>query len=487
MQFTPLLLVVTWQEVTGWLSLVYFILVILTLLSILSLKKESVPAVAWCLTVIFIPGIGLVFFWLLGYQSVYRPLKRKQRHARAFKKRADATGDFTTPASSAPRNEWEDLSMLARQLGAAPMIPGNRVEFYHAGLPAYEAMLKAIREAKHHIHIEFFIFRGDESGRRFLDAMVERARAGVQVRFLYDAVGSLGLKSSALRELKEAKGQVVPFLPFLMPMRRRLRLNLRNHRKILVVDGRLGFTGGVNIGEEYVGNHHFFGPWRDTHLRLEGPAVRWMQRVFEEDWHFAANEVLEGPDYFPALAPVGNVPVQIAWSGPDQDIKTIREVLFAAIMKAKQRVWLASPYFVPDAGLLDSLCLAARSGRDVRVLLPFRPDKWIPWLAARYYWNDVLTAGVKIYQYTKGFMHAKVLIIDDCWASVGSANFDNRSLFLNFEMNCLFESKSVVNELEEEFLLDLANSIRVSPSEFEKRPFVGKLAENTCRLLSPIL
>jgi cardiolipin synthase len=181
------------------------------------------------------------------------------------------------------------------------------------------------------------------------------------------------------------------------------------------------------------------------------------------------------------------VRAQIAWSGPDQEIKTIREVLFAAIMKAKQRVWVASPYFVPDAGLLDALCLAARSGRDVRLMLPFRPDKWVPYLAARYYWHEALAAGVRIYQYTHGFMHAKIVIADDRWASVGSANFDNRSLYLNFEMNCLFESQAVVAELEQAMLRDMAVSIRVDPVEFDKRPFVSKLAENTCRLMSPVL
>ncbi len=480
-------LAATWLELTGWLALSHILLVSLTLLSILQIKKESVPAVAWCLTVLFLPIIGFIFYWLVGFQSVHRPLKRKRQHAQAFKIRKDASDEFAPPPSTPPLDDWEDLARLSKQLGASPMIRGNRVEFYHEGQPAFDAMLTAIREAKHHIHMEFFIFRADESGHRFIEAMVERARAGVRVRFLYDAVGCWNLKSGLLRELMEAGGRVSPFLPLLTPLRRRLRINLRNHRKILVVDGRVGFTGGFNIGEEYLGNHRFFGRWRDTHLRLEGPAVRWMQRVFGEDWSFAANEDLAGPDYFPSIAPTGDVSAQIAWSGPDQEIKTIREVLFAAIMKAHRRVWLASPYFVPDAGLLDALCLAARSGRDVRLLCPFRPDKWVPYLAARYYWQTALAAGVRIYQYTQGFMHAKVLIVDDRWASVGSANFDNRSLYLNFEMNCLFDSEAVVAELEQAFLRDMAVSICVDPAGFEKRPFVSKLAENTCRLLSPVL
>lgn len=477
---------ISWQESTGWGTLLHFVLAGLTLPSILSFKKESISALAWCLTVVFLPVLGFILYWTFGYQSVHRPLKRRQAHARAFRMRTEAIGELAPTPLAQRGGDWEDLARLAGRLGASPVVGGNRVDLFYEGQPAFEAMLKAIREAKHHVHIEFFIFRADESGRQFIEAMVERARAGVQVRFVYDAVGCWGLKSQLLRALTDAGGHVHPFLPLLTPLRR-LRINLRNHRKIVVVDGRIAFTGGLNIGDEYLGKSPFFGPWRDTHLRLEGPAVRWIQRVFLEDWDFAAGEDVTGLDYFPTVEVTGDISAQIAWSGPDQEIKTIREVLFAVIMKAKERVWLASPYFVPDAGLLDALCLAARSGRDVRLLCLFRPDKWVPFLAARYYWHDALAAGVKIYQFTKGFMHAKVMIADDCWASVGSANFDNRSLYLNFEMNCLFESQSVVQQLEADFLRDFTTSIRVDPVQFEKRPWVSRIAENTCRLASPIL
>lgn len=482
----PLPIAVDWQHIAGWITLTHVVLVAITYVSILSVKKESISAVAWCLTVFFWPLFGLIFYWTFGYQSVQRPLKRRQRHARAFNQRTASDAELVHPPLNEPADEWADLTNLAQKLGASPMIAGNRVDFYHEGRSAFDAMLKAIRGARHHVHVQFFIFRRDESGRQFMEAMAESARAGVQVRFLYDAVGCLGLRSSMLRELREAGGSASAFLSLLTPFKR-LRINLRNHRKIVVVDGRIAFTGGFNIGDEYLGRSRFFGPWRDTHLRLEGPAVRWIQRVFGEDWSFTAHEELRGREYFPPSTPVGDVRAQIAWSGPDQEIKTIREVLFAAIMKAKKRVWVASPYFVPDAGLLDGLCLAARSGRDVRLILPFRPDKWVPYLAARYYWHDALAAGVRIYQYTQGFMHAKIVIADDRWASVGSANFDNRSLYLNFEMNCLFESQAVVAQLEQVMLRDMSASIRVDPVQFDQRPFVSKLAENTCRLMSPVL
>ncbi|MCE9531896.1 MAG: cardiolipin synthase [Planctomycetes bacterium] len=480
-----ILLAAGWQEWTGWLTLLNFLLIGFSLLSILAIKKESISASAWCMTVIFIPFLGVFLYWMFGYQSVQRPLERKRRHAESYRQRSNTLME----AAATPEIEgiWQDLTQLATKLGASPLNTGNKIDLYHDGDSTFESMLQAIRAAKHHIHMEFFIFRADESGQRFIDAMVERARAGVQVRFLYDAVGSWGLHRNLLKRLTDAGGKVSPFLTLLNPLRRRVQINLRNHRKILIVDGRVGFTGGFNIGDEYLGKHPFFGHWRDTFLRLEGPAARFMQRVFIEDWHFATDEDLSDSTYFPKIEAIGSVPVQIAASGPDQELKTIRETYFAAIMRASDRVWIASPYFVPDTGLLDALCLAARSGRDVRLLCPFRPDKWLPFLAARFYWNDALAAGVKIYQYTKGFIHSKILIADNCWASVGSANFDNRSLFLNFEMTCLMQSREVVSELEKAYLNDLSQSIRVNPEEFAKRGFVSRLSENACRLMSPVL
>jgi cardiolipin synthase len=262
---------------------------------------------------------------------------------------------------------------------------------------------------------------------------------------------------------------------------------MRNHRKILVVDGRIGFTGGLNIGDEYLGKVGRFGFWRDTHMRIEGPAVRELQRVFVEDWDFAAGETLQTSPYFPELAGEGVLPVQVIDSGPDREDKAIREIYFAAILQARRRVWIASPYFVPDAGLLDALCLAGFLGVDVRLLCQFSPDKWIPFFAGRYYWNDVLKAGVKVYQYAKGMMHSKVVLVDGEWASVGSANLDNRSLYLNFELNCLIPAPSAVHELEQAFLQDLTDSIRLEREVFARRPFAGRVIDNACRLLSPVL
>jgi cardiolipin synthase len=304
-------------------------------------------------------------------------------------------------------------------------------------------------------------------------------------------MGSHKLPQRCLNTLHQAGGKSSTFLPLNL-LRRRFQVNLRNHRKILVVDGGIGFIGGLNVGDEYVGKDPKFGYWRDTHLCLRGPAVCDLQRIFCEDWDFAANEHLSDRDgtdrrYFRAVPASGPYPVQVIDSGPDDDLKAIREITFAGILKAKRRLWIASPYFVPDTGLLDALRLAAYSGIDVRFLGQLHPDKWIPQYAARYWWADVLKAGVKVYQYAKGMMHSKVMLIDDEFASVGSANLDNRSMYLNFEANCLIYSPDAVQALEKFMLRDFEQSILLDPEVYAARPFAGRLLENACRLASPIL
>jgi cardiolipin synthase len=494
-----------WLEVVEWvpvlLTLFYFALSAACIAWVLMTKTDSTSAVAWCLLIILLPFIGSVFFFFFGYQHVDRPLRRKRRHKKRFQidyGRVPAPGlaSATTTRESATPKEisvGENLGRLADSFGAYPMTHGNQLEIYADGPPVFAAMLDAIRAACHHIHLEFFIFHSDEIGSQFLIELARKAREGVEVRLLYDAMGSHSLHQRHLRPLREAGGKTSVFLP-INPLRRRLQINMRNHRKILVVDGQVGFIGGLNIGDEYLGRNRYFGYWRDTHLRLEGPAVADLQRVFSEDWDFAADEHLtEGKDaararlYFQARAAGGPHAVQIIDSGPDRDLKSIREIYFSAILKARHRLWIASPYFVPDAGMLDALRLAGYQGIDVRFLGQFYPDKWIPQFAARYHWRQVLPAGVKIYQYSRGMMHSKVVMVDGEWASVGTANLDNRSLHLNFEVNCLIYSPKAVAILEEAFLRDLTCSVRLDEQVYSHRPFSSRLIENACRLMSPVL
>jgi cardiolipin synthase len=479
-----------WQDIAGWAVLLNVVLTVATLLWVMHLKREPMSAIAWCLAVLMLPFLGPALFALFGYQTIHRPIEKRKRRRRAYRELAQDAPAEANPGGGSPPVDvparWEVLARLAHHPDGFPVTAGNHLSFYQTGGPAYAAMLEAIAGAQHHVHIEFFIFRPDESGRRFIDALVAAAKRGVEVRFLYDSVGSYALSSRMLRELRAAGGKVAAFLPLLNPLYR-VRINLRNHRKILVVDGRTAFTGGLNIGNEYVGESPKFGYWRDTHFRIAGPAAESLQRVFLEDWHFATNEPVRGADYYPRAPFPGTSPVQVVHSGPDSEYKAIRETYFAGILRGRKRVWIASPYFVPDAGLRDALVLAAREGVDVRFLGLFRPDKWVPFLAARYYWGDLLAAGVKVYQYARGMMHSKYVLVDGEWASVGTANTDNRSLHLNYEVNCLVYDAAAVAELEEHYLNDLEWSVRLDPGVFATRPFASRLAENAARLLSPVL
>jgi cardiolipin synthase len=494
-----------WDEFVDWLPLLIGLLdvtvSVVTIAWVLMTKKDSTSAAAWCLLVIFLPLLGALMFIVFGDQHVTRPLERKRRHKRQYRQPAPETmiaGPDRAPAPETASTAALDLgrppaeargdnmAWLAQHFGAFPLTTGNQIAFYHEGASAFDAMLQAMRSARHHIHLETFIFQPDPTGKLFLEVLAQKAREGVEVRLLYDAMGSIRFQRKMLAALWAAGGKSSVFFP-LNPFRRRLQINMRNHRKILVVDGQVGFVGGLNVGDEYLGKVVRFGFWRDTHLRLEGPAVSDLQRVFIEDWDFAAGEKLQDRKYFSPRSGAGPYPVQVIDSGPDRELKGIREMYFAAILQARQRVWIASPYFVPDAGLRDALRLAGYLGVDVRLLGQYHPDKWIPLYAARYYWAEMLEAGVKVYQYTRGMMHAKVVLVDNKWASVGTANLDNRSLHLNFEVNCLIYSPEAVAELEEAFRRDLSCSIRLDRAVYARRPFAGRLLENACRLLSPIL
>lgn len=477
-----------WQSLWAEITALTNVLCILAVIPwVLTVKKEATSATAWCLVVFFLPFLGSLMFVLFGYQHIRLPLRRKQRHKQYYQRNPPVT---PTDSNSHPCDDAESAcgvtARLARRFGAFPVSNDNRVCFYHEGAPAFEAMLDAIRSARHHVHLETFIFQHDATGQRFLEALTERARAGVEVRLLYDAMGSYRLHRSTVRALRAAGGQCCAFLP-VNPLRRRIQVNMRNHRKICVVDGQIGFTGGLNVGNEYLGLNPRYGFWRDTHMRLRGSAVASLQYVFLEDWDFASEEHVRGPAYFPAPTETGDCSIQVVHAGPDQEHNSIRELYYAAIQQARRRLWIASPYFVPDAGLRDALRLAGYLGLDVRLLCQYHPDKWIPFFAGRYYWTEMLEAGVKVYQYTKGMMHSKIVLVDDQWASVGTANLDNRSMHLNFEVNCLIYSVGLVNQLENAFRKDLSTSIRLEPAVFAQRPAAGRLVENGCRLLSPVL
>ncbi|MBI5500727.1 MAG: cardiolipin synthase [Deltaproteobacteria bacterium] len=454
-------------------------------------RGESGATLAWILAIAFLPYAGALLYFLIGRTRVWRRKRRRKLSRRAFLQvldglpRTAAQCDASSSLPELPRPAGEIARMGACAAGS-PLLPGNRLEVLTDTNRTYALMEEAIRGARHHVHVQSYIFRGDEAGTRIRDALCAKAREGIAVRLLVDAVGSHGLRSSFVRPLLEAGGKFGRFMPVL-PLRPHWRPNLRNHRKIVVVDGRIGFAGGLNIGDEYRGRKKRFKPWRDTHMRLEGNAVLRLQEIFLEDWLFATDEDIVDAAYFPELGPVGDDLVQVIGSGPDEAVGAIHAVFFTAITESRRTLFITTPYLVPDPAMLMALKSAVWRGVDVRILVPGKSDLPLIRLAGRSYYRELLEAGVKLYEHRPGMLHAKTMVVDCAWSTVGSANMDIRSFRLNFEVNVLVSGEGMARQLESIFLADIAKARPVALESVLRRPARARFLEGVARVLSPIL
>lgn len=362
-----------------------------------------------------------------------------------------------------------------------PVTTGNEVEVFVEGKAAMAAMLEAMAAARHHIHLEFYIIREDALGTELKRMLIRKAREGVKVRLIYDGFGSRGLSKAYLRKLRKAGVEIAVFSPLLSAFWKR-RVNYRNHRKILVVDGKTGFIGGMNLGDEYLGKNPRFGYWRDTHFRLRGEAVKWIQATFLSDWHALKKERIQGREYEPEPGRPGDETLRIVRSGPDEGIL---ELLFTLIASARRRIYIETPYFVPDPGILLALRTAALRGVDVRVIIPAVPDSRLVYQASLSHVRELLPRGIRFFRYRKGFLHAKTIICDDIACS-GSTNMDMRSLAGQFEIDAVFLNGQVPARLTEAFHRDLADSEEILPAQLENRSPARKAGEVFARLLSPL-
>jgi cardiolipin synthase len=367
--------------------------------------------------------------------------------------------------------------------GVGPLY-GNRVNMIRQGGVLFDCLEKAIDEATRHIHLEYYTWQPDATGQKIRDALVRAATRGVEVRLLVDDVGSRSIKPSFFATLKRAGGRIERFLP-LNPLNRHFALNNRNHRKIVVIDGRQGFIGGMNVGNQYAG---LAKPWHDLHAEVRGQVVLSLQEVFCQDWYHSTSEDLVSREYFPLLEPSGGVHAQLLASGPaDNRWRSIHTFLFAAINLARERVWIETPYFVPDQPILMALQTAALRGVDVRLLLPGRSDHPMVLFAGRSFQDELLQAGVKIYELTGTMTHAKTLTIDGHLSTIGSANMDQRSFRLNFEANLFFFAPTVAQAMEQGFLTLCAQADKVTMAQRSKLSIHRRLIESLCRVLSPLL
>lgn len=463
-----------------WLTLE--IVGILHVLHALMHVRTSQGTVAWVVSLITFPYLAIPLYWIVGRSRFTGYVRARRAGDRRLRQLADSMHERMRHYEIRVPDE-DAFGRAAQVLGGLPFTRGNELELLIDGEEVFERVFREMKEAQTYLCVGFFIVKNDQLGTRFQQALIERARAGVKVLFLFDEIGSHKLPRRYLRELREAGVQCKPFGTN-RHWWSRLQVNFRNHRKIIVIDGRIAFLGGLNVGDEYLGRDVRFGAWRDTHLQLKGPAVQAVQMVFLEDWFWATetvpdlrwNTYPETADQVAAIIPTGPADPTDSW-----------QLLVAeAANSSRQRLWIASPYFVPDEGVLTALQAAALRGADVRILIPERADHLLVWLSAFTYYEQSIPYGVKIFRYQRGFLHQKVMLIDDRLASVGTANLDNRSFRLNFEITAFSPDPTFVDEVEHMLTVDFTHSREVSVAEFTRRSFLFRAACRAARLLAPI-
>jgi len=446
-------------------------------------------AVAWAFALNTMP-VAAVPAWLVfgdnkleAYQTTRRAGMEAVRPVAGRLLKNLSQAGKTKPPSAASSEVLKRLQTL----GSLPLVEGNAARLLVDGEETYQAMLDAISGAEHYVLVQSFIFREDGIGKRMRDALVARARLGVAVYLLIDKVGSIGLPGDFAESL-EREGLKVAYFTGLPGSSSRFQLNFRNHRKIVVVDGKRGFLGGLNVGDDYLGMNPRLAPWRDTHMEWRGPIVKCLQVPFAEDWHWAAGELLDRLDW--EIRPddaAGEVEALCLTTGPADPFETCAMGFLTLIDSARSRIWIATPYFVPDDKIVTALQLAALRGVDVRVILPGLSDNWLIYLSSFSYFKELQDAGVRLYRYQKGFMHQKVMIVDDSLSAIGSANLDNRSFRLNYEVIGIVSDRAFNAEVARMLETDQGWSVPTGSEALAGRHFGFRLAVRLSRMLAPIL
>ncbi len=476
--------------VSGW-KIVLLILIFVSIIVLLVQRKDPVKTIAWIAIILLIPFVGLVLFYFFG-QS-YRKMKVFFRKELSDFRQVEK--HLSWQNKHLIHNLLQNDPDLISKIGAVKLLFNNskalitmhnKIEILQNGEEVFPSLFEAIEHAKHHIHVQFYIIEEGVVGNRLKDLLIRRAKEGIEVRVLYDDVGSWGLSKEYINELKKAGVEIEVFLPVRFP-RFAQRINYRNHRKIVVVDGKIGFIGGLNIADRYLFGTSEIGVWRDTHLKIVGTAVQSLQLIFLTDWHFATNQLLSSDVYFPEYKTKERSIVQIIASGPDSDWNSIMQAYFYLISTAKQYVYMSTPYFIPNESILTAIKTISLSGVDVRIILPHKSDSKLTYYGSLSYVPELLEANVSVYTYKKGFTHSKVLIVDDIVSSVGTANMDLRSFDQNFEVNALIYDKSITLKLKEAYFEDLKYCDKVILEDYLAKPFFNHLAQGIARIFSPIL
>lgn len=442
-------------------------------------SRTSQGAVGWVIFLITAPYLGVPLYLFLGHHKFERYLTGRRDSEVVI------TGLKVFREANTPENPPSFPVETLEKITDLPVVGGNSMHLLIDGRATFEAIFDAIDQAKDYVLVQFYIVHDDALGQALAEKLIAAAKRGVKVRFLCDAVGSAKLPQSYRDRLRNTGVKTVDPKQMGGP-KNRFQLNLRNHRKTVVVDGIIGFTGGLNVGDEYMGRNPKFGDWRDTHVLIKGPVVSQLQLVFLEDWHWATEENLLDDVKWEAGKTEENMPAIIAATGPGDAMETGALFFYTAIANAKKRVWIASPYFVPDTDILTALKHAAIQGVEVRILVPDVIDHKIPWLAAFAYFDEVRAAGVQVWRYKAGFMHQKVVLVDDTLAAVGTTNMDNRSFRLNFEAMAVFLDAAAAKDVEKMLDLDFSRAFMLD-EPLEKQAAYIRIGAPIARLFSPVL
>ena len=470
----------------GWVWWILNLLYALTILGVVAVvvseNRNPVKSLAWVTVLLVVPLVGLVLYLVFGRNIQNKRIisRRNRRKLRRLTAR-----HLTDVRHGRPPESLQARINLASALCGSNYYEGNHAEVFDNGTDKFNALLADIAAAQHYINLQYYIIVDDNIGSRVLSALEERARAGVKVRIIYDHVGSFKLSRRALRRLKEAGAEAYPFFKVVFPPFG-TRINWRNHRKIAVIDGTVGYIGGMNVADRYIDGGKMFPMWRDLHLRVTGPAVAALQQSFAVDWNFMGHPLLVD-EVRPARHPHSNIGMQLVTGGPTTQWMNMTLIFQQAISEAKKCVYILTPYFIPTEGLVQTLQVAALSKVDVRLIVPRRSDSDMLRWASCSYVQECLRAGIKVYFYEKGMLHSKAVIIDDDFCTVGSTNFDFRSFEHNFEANMLIYSTEFNARMKALFMRELHDIRRITSAEWNRRPFLEKALESVMRLLSPIL
>ncbi len=464
--------------IAGIVLLIAEIMGVLAAIHAVMQPRSSQGATAWFIALITFPVITVPLYAVfgrirfLGYTEALREAEANVGD------RVRTWTDKMNLMAADPRAGLEVIELLTRKLTHIPFLRGNKVELLVDGRATYDSMINAIESADTYVLVQFYIVRDDVTGRRLRDALIKKVRSGVRVCFLYDEIGCIKLPESYLEVMRESGIEVSGFKTT-KGRSNRFQINFRNHRKLLVVDGKTGFIGGNNLGDEYL-------KYRDTHIKIEGTAVQHIQLSFIKDWYWATGQIVAVSTEIIA-AETSDQSVAIVNTGPADETPACSIMFSSLVSSARSRLWITSPYFVPDDAMVRMLQAAALRGVDVRIILPDKPDQLLVALASYTYYDDMLNNGVQLFRYREHFMHQKVILVDDTVAGVGTVNLDNRSLYLNFEATALVADDDFIRQLENMLIEDLESSTPVQCEHFYDKPLYVRVAANIARLASPLL